>query len=168
VPSGFGGGAGAREHRQVPPRLSAVAGRLDFTAHPHDLGPPPKPYASARFQLPIRALGVFARQSPACTEVLAIDPRDLGFVFRALATPLEPCRSRDESRPVPPLVALPAFPLRRAPAASTPGPHFAEAMCVPSGRGFQPRLSFRPRGFSPPRRFPPQQACGFVAPRFRP
>jgi hypothetical protein len=38
----------------------------------------------------------------------------------------------------------------------------------PSGRRHHPfRLAFRPRGFSPPRRFPPRSGCGFVAPRYR-
>jgi hypothetical protein len=45
--------------------------------------------------------------------------------------------------------------------------------CVstPGSRGFlradgaNRRLTFRPRGFSPPRRFSPRRGCGFVAPR---
>jgi hypothetical protein len=38
----------------------------------------------------------------------------------------------------------------------------------PSGRWFHTPASFRPRGFSPPRRLAPLRGCGFVAPRFRP
>jgi hypothetical protein len=34
-------------------------------------------------------------------------------------------------------------------------------------RGSHPRCMFRPRGFSPPRRFPPPEACGLVASRYR-
>jgi len=92
------------------PSGASVAGRLDFPALPLGLGPSVEDRAPKRTILTdFRTLGVFPSSRPARTEVRAIDPRDLGFVFRALATPLEPCSRRDESRPVPPLLALPAF-----------------------------------------------------------
>jgi len=54
-------------------------------------------------------------------------------------------------------------------------PLYRSTVCVstPGSRGFlradgaSRRLLFRPRGFSPPRRFPPRRGCGSVAPRCR-
>jgi hypothetical protein len=65
---------------------------------------------------------------------------------------------------VPPLVGFARFP-----------PLCRSTFCVstPGSRGFlradgaNRRLTFRPRGFSPPRRLPPHRGCGFVAPRCR-
>jgi len=47
--------------------------------------------------------------------------------------------------------------------ASTPSPH----CCVPSAGRNQATRVFRPRGFSPPRRFAPQSTHQFVAPGYR-
>ena len=65
----------------------------------------------------------------------------------------------------------PLPPLRRlSPAASTPGGRCPpKRMRVTFGSGIPtPDVPFRPRGLAPPRRLSPQQACGFVAPRYRP
>jgi hypothetical protein len=55
------------------------------------------------------------------------------------------------------------FPLCRSTSdASTPG-----SLRSLRDNGANHRLLFRPRGFSPPRRFAPRRCCGFVAPRYR-
>jgi hypothetical protein len=58
------------------------------------------------------------------------------------------------------------LPLRRVPSAR-PLPSGAQRRRS-SGRWFHAPTSFRPRGFSPPRRLSPRRGCGFVAPRCRP
>jgi hypothetical protein len=76
-------------------------------------------------------------------EWLGHDPRDLDLVFRALATPLEPCSQPDpKTRPVPPLVALPACRPSAGylPSRPLPTPDRRTGL-TPSGRGFQPSAS---------------------------
>jgi len=128
---------------------------LDFPAPPSVL------------DVSVRTLGVFPHPSPRGTEVHRIDPRDLGVVFRALATPLDR-RAGTEVPAGPPLLALLAVRpsagcllLRPLPVRRPKPIHLRVGVSTP-------RLSFRPRGFAPPRRLSPQQARGFVAPRCRP
>lgn len=96
-----------------------------------------------------------------------IDPRDLRLVFRALATRRNPSRPGRIPIRVPPLVALPAVsPSPFSPGASTPGADLAaDHLRVEVST---PDVSFRPRGFAPPRRLPPHLGRGSVAPRSRP
>jgi hypothetical protein len=80
-------------------------------------------------------------------------------------------RDRDESRSGSSSRGLArlAPPRRFTAGASTPtGPVDTRSTGPASGRGSTPDILFRPRGFSPPRRLPPHQGCGFVAPRCRP
>jgi len=56
----------------------------------------------------------------------------------------------------------------RWPSTSLAGPIRRPGACCPSAGPCQGSHSFRPRGFPPPRRFPPRLACGLVASRSRP
>jgi hypothetical protein len=92
----------------------------------------------------IGTLGAFPGSRPArpaCAGRDRVDPRDLGFVFRALATPLEPCRiDPDGSTDSSSLGLARLSPLRRvSPAASTPGG--ADCSAPPSDQGFQTPMS---------------------------
>lgn len=84
------------------------------------------------------------------TETGADDLRDLGLPFEALPRALVPPLGRASSREI-------RAPLRRhEPSASTPGSK------LPSARRCDAPHVFRPRGFSPPRRFAPHtvpRAC---------
>jgi len=138
--------------------------------------------------LPRTAPSALDRLRSACGGVEGSDPRGLpgqppGAHRSAFeSTPMTLASSSERSRlcwnlvasiladrPIPPLLALPAAPLRRStPVASTPGAA-PIARRLAFGSGFPgPDVVFRPHGLSPPRRFSPQQACGFVAPRCRP
>jgi hypothetical protein len=62
----------------------------------------------------------------------------------------------------PPLMSFAGSPPPTSPVASTPGSK------LPSARRRQAPDTFRPRGFSPPRRLSPLRGRGFVAPRCQP
>jgi hypothetical protein len=98
-------------------------------------------------------------------EAAPTDLHGLRFVFRALATspePTLPIPVREWSAEtsldlVPPLLALPACsPLRRV-TLVRPLPDTAASSRAFRARGSTPRLMFRPRGLSPPRRLSPHQ-----------
>jgi len=102
-------------------------------------------------------------------EAVGCRPRDLRVAFSALA--FRRSTSQHRSAVLLPLLGF-VSPLRRIPCArplpetirwrrSAPGSfHRAD--------GATRRLPFRPRGLSPPRRFPPRAGHGPVASRFRP
>jgi hypothetical protein len=114
-------------------------------------GGPPRPWTvdPRRGGVPVSGPSRLARAAAPRTPKCGSDPRDLGFVFRALATPLEPC-SRTGRRPrsiaegdvagTDPVRFLlswpcPLRPFAARPAASTPG--VVDRSTVPSGRAFQ-------------------------------
>jgi hypothetical protein len=126
-------GAAGTEWRCASPTVGSVAGRLPSPRPPRPL---PLPAGSPRDSLP----------TAAPTEAGADDLHDLGLPFEALPRALVPPRGRSSSREI-------RAPLRRQePSASTPGSK------LPSARRCDAPHMFRPRGFSPPRRFAPHTA----------
>jgi len=139
------------------PVSCSVAGRLVFPAPPSTfhrcrLGPRGLPALAA---LPSPKLGDVGRRG--LSPLLQSAPHSAGTRSQSLP----------KQRPwTPPLMALPAFcpsavqPFAR-PLPATPRSHLRAV-------GTNRLLVFRPRGLSPPRRFPPRDSCRFVAPCCQP
>jgi hypothetical protein len=138
----------------------SVAGRFAFPASSATVGRyQPGPRGIPGSPVHPRSVG------GACASSRLVDcrPRELLLSFRALSSLPELLAASEEVR-VLPLVGFACFvPLCRSSSdASTPG-----SSRFLRSDGATRRISFRPRGFAPPRRFPPHRLCGFVAPRCR-
>jgi hypothetical protein len=119
-----------------------------------------------------RVLEVFPSRAIDSGKPETNDPRGLGLSFRALAARGIRCPPAAEATGDPQILLswpCPLAPPRRAPAgASTPSTRPPKRSCA-FGSGLPtPDILFRPRGFTPPRRLPPHQGRGSVAPHSRP
>jgi hypothetical protein len=143
-------------HETLSPAARSVAGRWSSprapaTFHRCRSGPRGVPWRAA---LPL-------------PKLRDVGPHGLDLSFRALLVRLETLATPDKSGSwIPPLMALPACASSLFLSARV---HSRMLRRASLGSPVPPDdFPFRPRGLSPPRRFPPRVACGFVAPRSQP